>query len=470
MLLALAILLSACASNSNAIAVGAEITSPTASIIPTDTAQATMATPAVIPTATAPTPTPSEIATASPVAERDSAPPLSERFRARSGDKVTEIRPGVIHIQRVLDEPLRINILLFDLTAPEFSLKVALGNGWLSGRTRTSYMVGQSGALAGVNGDLFSSNGIPQSLTIIDSRIAMAPKHRATFAWSPEKGPFIGYFTDEWTWQARVVAPNGRHQPIYLLNSTCDPNMICLFNRFARRVPARAGDVKVVLGPLNNVDRIVEEKAVKISPGSQVLQATGLAVRWLLNNVEVGEKLEIEIFTDPPLSQYTQAISGGPIILRDGKFVQDCLCALRDCSETDEEDEDLFCEDFSTDWKLHHYLWVRMPRTGVGFDKERQTLIVAVVDGYQAGYSRGIEQEKFAALLREFGADEAMEFDGGGSTTMVLDQRIVNRPSDDTGERYVANALLFFWDEETQTTAPELRRARPLPGQPPVAE
>jgi exopolysaccharide biosynthesis protein len=108
----------------------------------------------------------------------------------------------------------------------------------------------------------------------------------------------------------------------------------------------------------------------------------------------------------------------------------------------------MLCEDFDTYWKEAHYDWVYMPRTGIGYDRARQTLIVAVVDGYQLGYSRGVRQIEFANLLREFGAYDAMELDGGGSTTMVLDNTIVNNPSDATGERHVANALLFFWNED----------------------
>jgi exopolysaccharide biosynthesis protein len=56
-------------------------------------------------------------------------------------------------------------------------------------------------------------------------------------------------------------------------------------------------------------------------------------------------------------------------------------------------------------------------------------------------------QREVADLMLEFGTDTAMELDGGGSSTMVVDDAPVNRPSDGSGERYVANALLFFWRE-----------------------
>lgn len=372
-------------------------------------------------------------------------PPLSARYEPQPGDRVTLLRPGVVHIRRVTDDPLRVNLLLFDLRVPQVDLRVGLGQGWLSGRNRTSTVANEQGALAAVNGDLFGDSGLPQGLTIIDSRIVTAPKRRATFSLDHHRRPAIGYFTEEWTWSAEVVAPRNRRFPITLLNSPCPPDQICLFNQFARAVAAREGDTKVLIGRDGRVAAVVRGARVAIEPGARLLQGTGAAGRWLRERLAVGDRPQIVIHAADELRRVRQAISGGPIILRGGVFVQDCLCALRDCTQTSRPQARLVCEDFSTDWKLRHYLDVRMPRTGIGYDRAGQTLILAVVDGYQRGYSRGITQADFAALLREFGADTAMELDGGGSSTMVIEGRVVNRPPDETGERYVANALLFFW-------------------------
>ena len=49
-----------------------------------------------------------------------------------------------------------------------------------------------------------------------------------------------------------------------------------------------------------------------------------------------------------------------------------------------------------------------------------------------------------AELLLEFGAVDAINLDGGGSTTMVVRDKIVNKPSDETGERPVSDAILVF--------------------------
>jgi exopolysaccharide biosynthesis protein len=51
---------------------------------------------------------------------------------------------------------------------------------------------------------------------------------------------------------------------------------------------------------------------------------------------------------------------------------------------------------------------------------------------------------ELAALLLEFGATAAINLDGGGSTTMVIRNKIVNKPSDAAGERPVGDAILIF--------------------------
>ncbi len=66
------------------------------------------------------------------------------------------------------------------------------------------------------------------------------------------------------------------------------------------------------------------------------------------------------------------------------------------------------------------------------------------VDGRQPGVSVGMTLPGLAELLLEFGAVEAINLDGGGSTTMVVKGKIVNKPSDQTGERPVSDAILIY--------------------------
>ncbi len=88
------------------------------------------------------------------------------------------------------------------------------------------------------------------------------------------------------------------------------------------------------------------------------------------------------------------------------------------------------------------------PRTAVGYAERGQRLLLAVIDGRQPGYSIGMSLRETAELLRALGATDGINLDGGGSSAMVVRDtrspnglRVVNKPSDATGERPVANAL-----------------------------
>ena len=88
----------------------------------------------------------------------------------------------------------------------------------------------------------------------------------------------------------------------------------------------------------------------------------------------------------------------------------------------------------------------RHPRTAIGFDGAGNILWLVVVDGRQAQRSAGMSLPELADLLLALGAGEALNLDGGGSTAMSLRGRVVNRPSDERGERTVANSLWLVRD------------------------
>ncbi|MBW3635709.1 MAG: phosphodiester glycosidase family protein [Armatimonadetes bacterium] len=123
----------------------------------------------------------------------------------------------------------------------------------------------------------------------------------------------------------------------------------------------------------------------------------------------------------PPASIYN-AIAGSEPILLDGKNV--------------------------AVWKELH------PRTAVGINREGTKLFLCVVDGRQPAYSMGMTTPELGELLREYGAWNAINLDGGGSSTMVFDQYgdrdengqeigpfLVNKPS---GERFNGTNLAVF--------------------------
>ena len=94
----------------------------------------------------------------------------------------------------------------------------------------------------------------------------------------------------------------------------------------------------------------------------------------------------------------------------------------------------------------------RHPRTAIAYSKDGGSFYLVTVDGRQPGYSVGMSLDELADFLCnrlfEFAnsgvnAYQALNLDGGGATTMVVSGQVANRPSDPTGERPVANALLI---------------------------
>ena len=87
------------------------------------------------------------------------------------------------------------------------------------------------------------------------------------------------------------------------------------------------------------------------------------------------------------------------------------------------------------------------PRTAIGLDRRGRTLILVVVDGRQAGYSEGATLNELAEILKEHGAYYGMNLDGGGSSTLVMEDNgpaVLNSPIDNNlagRERPVGNHL-----------------------------
>jgi hypothetical protein len=116
------------------------------------------------------------------------------------------------------------------------------------------------------------------------------------------------------------------------------------------------------------------------------------------------------------------------------------------------------------------------PRTAIGYTADNQ-LILATVDGRQPGVSEGMSLLELANLMLRFDCVQALNLDGGGSTTMVIadpEPRVLNTPSSKTkaGESGVlrdtgANLALFARRNPSyQQRAPVIRRAQRTQAEP----
>lgn len=125
-------------------------------------------------------------------------------------------------------------------------------------------------------------------------------------------------------------------------------------------------------------------------------------------------------------SEVYDALSGGPILIKNGK--KQVLWQ--------EEGRGL---SFST---TNH------PRTAIGVTANNE-IIMIVVDGRQPGFAVGMSLDELAEFMLDLGCIAAVNLDGGGSSTMVLDDKIVNSVSDGAkegrpgNERAVTNAIVL---------------------------
>jgi exopolysaccharide biosynthesis protein len=86
----------------------------------------------------------------------------------------------------------------------------------------------------------------------------------------------------------------------------------------------------------------------------------------------------------------------------------------------------------------------RHPRTCICI--RTHDLVFLTIDG-RSTRAAGMSLHELQDYLLSIGCRDAINLDGGGSTTMwIADKGVVNFPSDKTGERPVANALLILQD------------------------
>ncbi len=165
----------------------------------------------------------------------------------------------------------------------------------------------------------------------------------------------------------------------------------------------------------------------KIPSLGYVLSANGSFANKL-SRFRIGEKVELGTqFFDPQEPQNSRGnvllpsydiVGGVPQLIKDGKI---------DITWEQEKQSKSFVE-------------TRHPRTAVAKLKDGKFLMITV-DG-RSESSGGIGLQDLAEYLLILGATDAMNLDGGGSTTMFLDGKVVNHPSDKEGERKVSNAIL----------------------------
>lgn len=356
---------------------------------------------------------------------------------------VRPVGPGMTYYRIVAPAvPWDINVLELDRTDPYLEIKsVEAFDRRVGGYETTSSIAARLDApghwvVGAINGDFFGGNGETNSVGISEGQVVR--RERPGY-------PSVGFDVDNVAFLSRpalggeVRTPTGSI-PISGYNEPRGEDALVVYNSFrGTSTGANEFGTEVLVRPTSawvvndTVEAVVEAVEVgvgdmEIPEGWAVLSAHGSAAD-VLAGVAAGEAIRIYQRAVPGLPDVEDMISGNPILVLDG--VPDPL------------DNGAFNTD-------------RHPRTAVGFNADTTRIYFVTVDGRQAS-SAGMTNFELRDFMVRLGAADAINLDGGGSTTMVLRGDIANSPSG--LERSVGNALLAV------STAPlgALERLQPTP-------
>jgi hypothetical protein len=268
-------------------------------------------------------------------------------------------------------------------------------------------------------------------LHISEGDLISAPSDRACF-WIDSQGePHIGDVLSLF----KVTWPSGQEIAIGLNSALTNEGAVLYTPAVGRATRTKKGRELILEStgdgswlPLMvgrtysaRVREVRDEGKSPVNTGTMVL-ALSPEVAARVPAVPAGTVLKISTGTSPNLSGVKTAIGGGPTLVRDGKAAQ---------------------------WNGHQ---TRHPRTAIGWSKTH--FFFVQVDGRQRGLSVGMTFPELAEYLVKLGCEQAMNFDGGGSSTAWVLGRVVNSPCYGH-EREMANSLILVFKDKDQPPDPD---------------
>lgn len=336
---------------------------------------------------------------------------------------------GIVHenIRRFTSQGwLNINVLRIDIKNEHTELKGLFNKDGIPQRDTVSNMVTKHNAVAGVNGDYFNYSPMPSAMgTLINDGEVISSPIELTYALpsfylNNENDAKIEYLnrsivlkniTKDKTFHVNTL---NKVTPKFDTPTLLDPNWgsKSVGNRFHK-------DLLELVVSNGKVVEIRENQPATDIPKDGYVIAGRLDRIQPLKEYEVGDEVELTVNTTPDVENIKFAIGGGSIILKNGEVT------LTNINSSGSH-----------------------PRTGIGVNKDNTEIVLVTVDG-RTGKYRGLEQKQFGLLLKELGAYNGMNLDGGGSTTMAVKPngadkaKVVNNPSGGS-QRKVVNSVGVF--------------------------
>lgn len=343
---------------------------------------------------------------------------------------------GTVYTNYHTREPWSIHVVKIDRSTAHVALlslhadDAALGVSSLSeqlGRLKSS----AGRPIAAINGDFFKRDsalaGDPRGLQITDGDLLSAPNGNAVL-WvdavgEPHAEDVVSRFT--------VTFPNGTSIPVGL-NEHCENGKAVLYTpKFVVPISGKGAELELKpegttsLVPLHVGRKYTVLIAANRTPAGRTVPAGELVLRLspplaaTAGTLTEGAKLEISTLTFPALRGVKTALGGGPVLLKDGKR-----------QKLSGEDSDSF--QVSSMFERH-------PRSAFGWNEH--AFFFVEVDGRQRSLSVGMTLDELSRFLLSIGCENAINFDGGGSSTLWYAGKVRNSPCD-RREREIANSLV----------------------------
>ena len=345
----------------------------------------------------------------------------------RAGEAPEQEAAGSYHHEVVPAGPCSIHVFQVDFSQPGWRITTTLGkDGNFGVATLTEQVKGVPASIgqpvAAINGDFFDTSedygGGPRDLQIFQGQLVRNPAGHACFWLDPQGKPHLTNLVS----QCRIVLASGQSFP-FDLNVARPADGCVLYTPVLGASTRTSGGTELILAggsddacqPLRAGSHLTARvREVKtggnspLRPGTMVL-SLGPKLASRLPALGAGAKLEIITDTVPSLAGVETAIGGGPTLVRDGQAMH---------------------------WSGIN---VRTPRAAIGWNQKQFFLVE--VDGRQKS-SVGMSFPDFANYLVKLGCENALNLDGGGSSTLWVHGKVVNSPSEGR-ERSSANAVVI---------------------------
>jgi exopolysaccharide biosynthesis protein len=304
-----------------------------------------------------------------------------------------------------------VHVLRIEPFSDEIQVFPVLANEGIAQKEVLSSMAKRYNAIAAINGAYFTSRGDPIGTLIINRQLISSPLYkRSVFGVTDDDALVFGNPDFSGTLRA-----NNLSIKIDAVNQPRHNNMLVVYTpEYSRSTLTPVDGVELVLVRQKIVG--IHKHDALIPPDGVVVSASGEKA-GALKHLRLGQTVKLDYSIDKPWNLIKHAVCGGPRLVADGKL-----------SINGKE------EKFS-----HSIIDGRHPRTAVAVTFSGDLLFL-VVDG-RSKRSVGMKLSELGTYLRRLGARHAINLDGGGSTSMIIKGKTVNKPSDG-GERRISNGIL----------------------------